>query len=155
MTFNNSNSQRTSKIRLSPAQINTGKWVRPLNIITQEQVSTFCSCRLAEFLYLCLSYEAVTQPHTQMIWKPRVPPPLQLAAFNLGLNVCLFLSEARGTTVLNSQTGLMFTPPRAQQKQYWHLNLSQIGWVCLRVCECVWVVNDRWRERKNNWRWWN
>ena len=34
---NNINSQRTIKNRLSPAQINTGKWVRLLNIIIQEQ----------------------------------------------------------------------------------------------------------------------
>ena len=34
---NNINSQRTIKNRLSPAHINTGKWVRLLNIIVQEQ----------------------------------------------------------------------------------------------------------------------
>lgn len=38
---NNINSQRTIKNRLSPAQINTGKWVRLLNIIIQEHVSFF------------------------------------------------------------------------------------------------------------------
>lgn len=50
---------RTIKNRLSPAQINTGKWVRRLNIITRDQA---VSCFEGDAFFFCL-FVFFNRPH--------------------------------------------------------------------------------------------
>lgn len=177
---NNINSQITIKNRLSPAQINTGKWVRLLNIIIQEQVSLLSEGGRGMHVlrtisqHDCLSVFVITTPPSVAL---KNVPGLQMSshsttdkqnsheshckgchfvffdkwleALYVGSSFFVLLFEARGTTVLTvsvyARGGIYVHSAACSEKQYWHSDLSQSGW--------VWVSEWQTESKKTTQRW--
>lgn len=135
---NNINCQRTVKNRLSPAQSNTGKWVRLLNIIIQEQNRFFqVGGRAGSLNYLParLSFYLWLQLDTAFV---RLESP---AAEEGGSGVegggrrgCFFV-RGSGCNSLNSQSVHTQGGDARSEKKHW--------------------LSDLWKreEKKNNARW--